>query len=300
MEIQFEETQNEIKTEEEEVQNKQYDVNIVKQFLACMPAYMMGLAVGANAGFSAVTIPQLQDSGGFELSDEEVSWFASLPSFAMIPTCVIGGVLGQHVGRKLGLVLVGPMFFVSFVCQAAAGDVGLLQFGRVLGGLSAGLVSSPASTYVSEISHPDWRTTFGAGIGLSYLIGMVVIYTLGAFTHWRVIAAISAVFPLFAFVTGLYIPESPAWLVTKDRFVEAKDSLRWLHVSPGMVSRMLMGMTTKNSLPGNKSSLEEDLERLKVSYKTAKQQNLKKQGQEENGPCNLVAETEEPSSSSSR
>ena len=73
-------------------------------------------------------------------------------------------------------------------------------------------------TYVSEISHPDWRTTFGAGIGLCFLIGTLVIHILGAICNWRTLAWVSIIFPVLSFMAGLLSPESPTWLVTKGTY----------------------------------------------------------------------------------
>lgn len=152
---------------------KQINCVFFKQAWASCSAFAAAMAIGASAGFSGVTIPQLQDRNQtFYLTDEEISWFgranfdpslgcvswlesvnkqfflcflASLPTFATIPTCIFGGLMGQAYGRRLSLVLVAPLFATSFICQAAAPDVGLFQFGRLLSGIAAGLVSSPAS-----------------------------------------------------------------------------------------------------------------------------------------------------------
>ena len=45
--------------------------------VACTSAYAAGMGMGASAGFSAVTIPQLQNdtSDPLYLTDEQVSWF---------------------------------------------------------------------------------------------------------------------------------------------------------------------------------------------------------------------------------
>ena len=59
--------------------------------------------------------------------------------------------MGQAFGRRLSLILVAPIFAVSFICQAAAQDVALLQFGRLLSGLAAGLVSAPAAVLMLKI-----------------------------------------------------------------------------------------------------------------------------------------------------
>ena len=55
----------------------------------------------------------------------------------------------------------------------------LLYFGRVLLGLSLGLVSAPAGVYVTEISTPAWRTTFNGGLSAFYMLGMVTIFIFG-------------------------------------------------------------------------------------------------------------------------
>merc|ERR1712223_206128 len=113
------------------------------------------------------------------------------------------------------MILVAPFMALSFVCQATASEVGLFQLGRLLTGIAFGLVSGPAGTYVSEISDPNWRTSFGGSIGFCFLMGTLVVYTLGAFCHWRTLAWISAVFPILSFVIEIFSPESPTWLVTK-------------------------------------------------------------------------------------
>ena len=51
--------------------------------------------------------------------------------------------------------------------------------GRILGGLALGLGSPPAGVYVSEITTPEWRTTFGGGLSASYMLGMVLVFIVG-------------------------------------------------------------------------------------------------------------------------
>ena len=70
---------------------------------------------------------------------------ASLPILAIIPTCILGGLMGQAFGRRLSLLLVAPIFAVSFILQAIAEEVAMFQFGRFLSGIAAGLLSGPAS-----------------------------------------------------------------------------------------------------------------------------------------------------------
>ena len=106
------------------------------------------MTLGASAGFSGVISPQFQkghSGNSLQLTEDQLSWFASLPTFAMIPCCFFGGLMGQAFGRRLSIMLVAPIFIVSFICQAAAQDVALLQFGRLINGFAGGLVSAPAA-----------------------------------------------------------------------------------------------------------------------------------------------------------
>ena len=70
---------------------------------------------------------------------------ASLPLIATFSTCILGGLMGQAFGRRLSLLLVAPIFAVSFILQAIAEEVAMFQFGRFLSGIAGGLLSGPAS-----------------------------------------------------------------------------------------------------------------------------------------------------------
>ena len=72
------------------------------------------------------------------------SFTASMNIFSNIPLCLVGGVAGQYLGRKTVCYLVSPIFLAGFLCVALAPDLGLLLFGRVLGGIGHGLVTTSA------------------------------------------------------------------------------------------------------------------------------------------------------------
>ena len=68
--------------------------------------------------------------------------------------------MGQAFGRRMSIILVAPILIVSFICQATAQDVALLQFGRLLCGLAGGLVSAPAAVNKSSETISNSITTF--------------------------------------------------------------------------------------------------------------------------------------------
>ena len=109
----------------------------------------------------------MEEEGGLKLDENQLSWFgkshslvfdfinikyivkqantfisASIPTFATIPTCVLGGIMGHHFGRRSSLLMIAPLYFTGFMCQAVAPDVSLLLFGRFVTGAAGGLASS--------------------------------------------------------------------------------------------------------------------------------------------------------------
>jgi len=205
--------------------------SFIRQLLASMSIYTLSMSMGASAGFSGVAIPQLKlgpDEGGFGFSEEQISWIASLQVFSIFSTCVLGGFLGEYMGRKTLCLLVCPIYLAGFLCVALSPDPHLLFFGRILGGIASGLVSASAGVYVSEISTSDWKTTLNAWLSSFYMVGMVTVFTFGKWLSWRWISGVSCIFPVLGLILLFQIPESPSWLVTQGRISDARSALIWL------------------------------------------------------------------------
>ena len=70
--------------------------------------------------------------------------------------------MAQYFGRKKSLIFYGLPFTIGWLILACANSVALLIIGRVIAGLSAGLLSGTAPTYVVEISIISIRGLLGA------------------------------------------------------------------------------------------------------------------------------------------
>ena len=205
--------------------------------------------------------------------------------------CLLGGMLGQLLGRKRVCWLVSPLFLAGFLFIALAPDTNFLMIGRVLGGVGHGLVTGTAGVsigrskpcsfafdfisnsyyqyipaiqnilqvYITEICTPEWRTTFNAGLSAFYMIGMVMVYTLGKpdLLSWRWLAGVSCIFPVLSILFLGFIPESPAWLVTQGRKAEARKALVWLR--------------------GDKYDISEEFGKLEASYEKTQKGKEKEQ-----------------------
>lgn len=80
---------------------------------------------------------------------------------------------------------------------------------------------APRQVYISEISSPDIRGFLSAIQKVSGHLGVLISYLLGAYLDWRQLAMLVSVAPMMLFVTVIYIPETPSFLVLKGRDEDA-------------------------------------------------------------------------------
>lgn len=63
---------------------------------------------------------------------------------------------------------------------------------------------------------------------IAVILGVLVQFVLGSFYHWRTLALMNCVVPVTAIILLFFVPESPHWLIMKNRFDAAKKAIAWL------------------------------------------------------------------------
>ncbi len=174
----------------------------------------------------------------FNLDAGMKGWFVSSALLGAIIGVVFGGWLGDNFGRKKTMILSAVLFTVSMIgCALCANFVELVAY-RIVGGMGIGLASIVCPLYISEISVPQHRGLLVSLYQLAVTIGVVAAYivndqllslahsgsSFGAFLDkifvtefWRGMLGMGVVPSLFFLIIVLCIPESPRWLVTKDK-----------------------------------------------------------------------------------
>jgi sugar porter (SP) family MFS transporter len=149
---------------------------------------------------------------------------------------LMGGYLGDKLGRKKTIWIASFLALVGAILQTAAVNIPMFIVGRIVAGYAIGLVYAVSSIYNAEIAPPEIRgVTVGlqtqlisTGYALSNWIGLF-----GSFAHgnatWRIPLGIQCV-PAVILIVGLFwLPESPRWLVQRGQYEDAKVVLRRLH-----------------------------------------------------------------------
>lgn len=63
---------------------------------------------------------------------------------------------------------------------------------------------------------------------MSVILGVLMQFLLGTFLHWRKVALVNCSVPIASFILLFFVPESPHWLIMKNRLSEARKSIAWL------------------------------------------------------------------------
>lgn len=126
-------------------------------------------------------------------------------------------------------------------------NVYILLLGRLLDGLGIGLAVTLVPVYISETSPPEIRGSLNTlpqfmgsgGMFLSYC--MVFGMSLMESPSWRVMLGVLSIPSLFYFIfTIFFLPESPRWLVSKGRMLEAKNVLQRLRGREDVAGEMAL------------------------------------------------------------
>jgi MFS family permease len=204
-----------------------------------------GLLYGVDVGIIAGALPYLEATSG--LSAGQLSFIVAAVLLGSVVSTLFAGMLADWMGRKRLMAASGVLFVVSIPVIALSHGYGFLVFGRLLQGVSAGLIGVVVPLYLAECLGASsrgkgtgifqWLLTLGivvaAGIGMYFSIRVGEVAKLGdaarllAFkdTAWRSIFWMSLP-PGVLFVLGsLVVAESPRWLHRRGRIGDARAAL---------------------------------------------------------------------------
>lgn len=198
-------------------------------FLATSAAALGGLLFGFDTAVISGTVPFIKSY--FDLDDIALGWAVS----SLLVGCIVGviasGKPADAFGRRMTLLAASLLFLVSAVGSAMAEHLNVFIAFRFVGGIAVGTASALSPMYISEISPAAKRGSLVSLNQLAIVIGILVAffsnYLLSSTgdNSWRWMLAVMGLPALLFFVTLLFIPESPRWLVQKGRKDEAYNIL---------------------------------------------------------------------------
>src|SRR5580704_15437657 len=202
-----------------------------------------GLLYGIDVGIISGALPYLQDTftlpNGSLLSSQQISLVVAAVLLGTVFSTLFAGALADLFGRRTLMTASGLLFVLSVPTIALAHSYGLLVFGRILQGISGGLIGVAAPLYLAECLGASSR---GKGTGIFQwllVLGIVAASLIGLYFsgHVDAVAQLGDAQKLFAakesawrsifwvslppgilFVIGTFmVSESPRWLFRRGK-----------------------------------------------------------------------------------
>jgi len=129
--------------------------------LLLLVAGLGGLLYGVDIGIIAGALPYLEATSG--LNAGQLSFIVAAVLLGSVISTLFAGMLADGLGRKKMMTLSGMLFVISIPVIALVQGYGPLVFGRLLQGISAGLIGVVIPLYLAECLTASNR---GRGTGI--------------------------------------------------------------------------------------------------------------------------------------
>jgi SP family myo-inositol transporter-like MFS transporter 13 len=219
--------------------------NRVYNRLLLLVAGLGGLLYGVDVGIIGGALPYLEATSG--LNAGQLSIIVAAVLLGSVISTLFAGLIADWIGRKPLMMISGAIFVLSIPVIALSHGYAPLFLGRLLQGVSGGLVGIVVPLYLAEcLSAQDRGKGTGAfqwlltlGIFLAAVIGIYYSYRVAGLASsssattlleikdqaWRRIFWMSMP-PGILFLAGsLFVAESPRWLFKRGRKEQALQAL---------------------------------------------------------------------------
>jgi sugar porter (SP) family MFS transporter len=206
-----------------------------------------GLLYGIDIGVIDPALAYLNQS--IQLSEAQLSTVVAAVLAGSILGSVVAGVLADWLGRKRMMIVSGLMFVASVAIVYVSQSFAPLMVGRLLQGMSGGVIAVVVPLYLAECLPSDERGRGTAVFQFLLTLGIVLAAFVGSYyirnaeqailsagsdkalvvaaadRAWRSMF-LAVAYPGVLFLLGtFFIPESPRWLVRRGRAEAARKVL---------------------------------------------------------------------------
>jgi len=211
----------------------------VSALLTCILAALAGLMFGLDIGVISGATQFIQAE--FGVSDHTIEWIVSAMMFGAAVGAAFAGWLSVRLGRKRSLILGAALFVVGSLLCGGAWSPDTLIAARFILGIAIGIAAFTAPLYLAEVAAEDVRGAMISIYQLMITIGIFIAFLSDtAFSYsgnWRWMLGVIAI-PGALFLVGLLmLPDSPRWLIMRQRKDEAIGVLQRLRGDPAIVAR---------------------------------------------------------------
>jgi sugar porter (SP) family MFS transporter len=193
---------------------------------AALVSAVAGLLYGYDTGIISGALLQITDE--FHIGSGMEQTIAAAILLGAVIGALACSVLSERLGRRRTILVICAVFVVGSLSSSLAPSPWLLAAGRLVLGFAVGGATQTVPMYVAELAPARLRGRLVLAFQLAIGVGIVISTIVGATesVSWRLAIAAATVPPLVMLVAVARLPESPRWLVKRDRVDDARDVLR--------------------------------------------------------------------------
>lgn len=217
-----------------------------------------GLLFGFDTGVISGALPFLKDH--WKLTDSNVELLTTSVLVGAVVGAIASGRLSDVLGRKRMIMINAVIFALGAVGCAFSTDFVVLISMRLIVGFAIGITSFVVPMYIAEISPSAKRGSLVTLNQLMITIGLLVSYITDYWLSndndvesWRWMFLVGF-YPAIVLLVGMFfLPETPRWLMSKNRWDEGKKVLIAVE-DPSLIEQTLTDLkeeiefSSKNSI----------------------------------------------------
>eukprot|EP00980_Cylindrotheca_fusiformis_P003040 scaffold709_cov197-Cylindrotheca_fusiformis.AAC.8 len=211
-----------------------------------MVAGATAATLGYDVGIMAAAIQPLEQQLDLSGVQKEVA-MGSL-NFVAAFGGILGGNIADGYGRKRTISVCCWLFIVGTFLMAFSINYASLLVGRIITGLGVGVAFVTAPCYITEVAPADERGRLNAVFDISINGGILWGYIVGFFVqviwpdNWRLMLGCGVTLPIIVLGFLSRLPESPRWLMMKNKKSQTKAVLLRLGSSEMETEKIMQDM----------------------------------------------------------
>ncbi|XP_019772627.2 facilitated trehalose transporter Tret1-like [Dendroctonus ponderosae] len=203
---------------------------VLPQVVATLLGTQMAVSDGMTYGWTSPMIPYLQSNASHipDVSAAATDWLETIVLMGAVtglPFTILGV---NRLGRRKCMILSALIGCACWTALLATSSLAAVFAARFFSGMAGDMCFVAAPMYIAEIADHRIRGFLSAMIYLMMLVGMLLVYTVGALAPYAWVPIIGIGLTACQVCLFPLMPESPYYLVYVGRDEEARRSLKRL------------------------------------------------------------------------
>lgn len=193
-----------------------------------VPGCLSCISDGMHYGWSAPAVPLLKSNDTpVAITETHVAWLESclmLGDLAGLPVTIF---FVDRIGRKYSILMSACVGIVCWLMIAFATSVQVLLAARFLAGIIADVAFVASPMYIAEVADQRLRGFLAGMTYLMMLVGLALVYIVAPFVTIFTSSMVGIGILVLHIATFVFMPQSPYFLLMKDRKEKAFKNLQW-------------------------------------------------------------------------